>query len=112
MRTLVARDGNKFIAIMRIEELDNPILLILHDKGYELSMSFHLDVAYRRFENWHAVGHGWKHLGSTLPELLAKVIVAETRGAEWPKRPGEPDLAARVRSQALDQTDPETRHQS
>ncbi|HEX8127778.1 MAG TPA: hypothetical protein VF527_01525 [Pyrinomonadaceae bacterium] len=111
MRTLIARDGNKFIAAER-GDLDNPILLILRDKGYELSMSFHLDVAYQRFENWHAVGHGWKHIGSTLPELLAQVIVAETRGADWAKRPSEPDLVARIRSEALDLTDPETRHQS
>ncbi|HEV2883175.1 MAG TPA: hypothetical protein VGX24_18035 [Pyrinomonadaceae bacterium] len=110
MRTLIARDGNQFIAAER-GELDNPILLILRDKGYELSMSFHLDVAYQRFENWHAVGHGWKHLAGTLPELLSKVIVAETRGAQWGTRESEPDLVARVRSEALDLTDPETRHQ-
>jgi hypothetical protein len=97
---------------MRIAELDNPILLVLRDKGNELSMSFHLDVAYRRFESWHAVGHGWKHSADTLPELLAKVIVAETRGADWPRRANEPDLVAHVRSQELDLTDPETRHQS
>jgi hypothetical protein len=111
MRTLIARDGNKFIAAER-GELDNPILLILRDKGYELSMSFHLDVAYQRFERWQAVGHGWKHSGATTAELLARVIVAETRGAEWGKREGEPDLVARIRSEELDLTDPETRHQS
>jgi hypothetical protein len=111
MHTLIARDGNRFISGER-GELDNLILLILRDKGYELSMSFHLDVAYRRFENWHAVGHGWKHSAGTPAELLARVIVAETRGAEWPGRASEPDLVARVRAEALDLTDPETRHQS
>lgn len=111
MHTLVARDGNKFIAGER-GELDNPVLLILQAKGYELSLSFHLDVACRRFERWHAVGRGWKHSGTTPAELLAKVIVAETRGVDWPRRPTEPDLVARLRSEALDQTDPETRHQS
>lgn len=111
MHTQIARDGNWYIAAGR-GELDNPILLILRQKGYELSMSFHLDVAYQRFESWHAVGHGWKHSGDTTAELLAKVIVAETRGAEWPRQPDEPDLVADVRSREVDLTDPETRHQS
>ncbi|HEX8633642.1 MAG TPA: hypothetical protein VF703_05760 [Pyrinomonadaceae bacterium] len=106
-----AWDGNKCLAGLR-GELDNPILLILRDKGYELSMSFHLDVAYQRFEHWEAVGHGWRLSGSTPGELLAHVIVAETRGEKWRKRPGEPDLVARIRSEAVDTTDPETRHQS
>jgi hypothetical protein len=110
MHTQIARDGNKYLSVER-GELDNPVLLVLRQKGYELSMSFHLDVAYRRFESWHAVGHGWKHSAGTPPELLAKVIVAETRGDDWPRRPAEPDLVARVRAGALDLTDPETRHQ-
>ena len=111
MTTNIARDGNQFISDER-GELDNPILLILKEKGYELSMSFHLDVACWRWERWHAVGHGWKHTGTTPAELLSRVIVAETRGKEWPKRCHEPDLVKRIRSEALDQTDPETRHQS
>ena len=74
-------------------------------------MSFQLDVACQRFESGHAVGQGWKHSGGTPLELLARVMAAEVRGAGWPRQAGEPDLAARVRSEALDQTDPETRHQ-
>ena len=49
MTTNIARDGNQFISDER-GELDNPILLILKEKGYELSMSFHLDVACQRWE--------------------------------------------------------------
>ncbi len=111
MTTNIARDGNQFISDER-GELDNPILLILKEKGYELSMSFHLDVAYQQWERWHAVGHDWKHTGNTPAELLASVIVAETRGSEWPTRPHETDLVKRIRSEALDQTDAEMRHQS
>lgn len=108
--TPLARDGIKFINTIHAE-IDNPMLLILQDKGYELSMSFHLDVAYQRFETWHAEGHGWKHSADTVARLLANVIVAESRGVEWPRRRSEPDLVTLIRSQALDLTDPETRHQ-
>jgi hypothetical protein len=71
---------------------ENPCLLALRAKGYELTLWFTKDPAGGYNQNFDAEKGGRSFSATTAAELLGLVAMWEVRGDDWQTRPGEPDI--------------------
>lgn len=66
----------------------NPVLIILKDKGYRLWAEEHNDESL----SWNADQNGRLFSATDPVELLGLVTLWEVRGNDWQSKENEPDL--------------------
>ncbi len=71
-------------------DTDNPCLLVLRSKGYELTLSFTKDRQGDYRQEIDAEKDGRLFSATTPAELLGLVAMWETRGDDWKPKPHEP----------------------
>jgi len=97
----VNESTNKSVPTIRVaDNTENPCLLVLKQKGYELRQWFIRDADGEYEQHFDAVKDGRKFSAERAEEVLGLAVMWETRGEDWQTRADEPDMIDRLYPQS------------
>ena len=84
--------------LSEVHDVSNVAIITLGERGYRVwwEASERLSA-----DDWWAEKEGREFVAKSPLGLLGLVTLWESRGDEWQKRPGEPDLVGRLKAEAL-----------
>ena len=84
--------------LSEVHDVSNVAIITLGERGYRVWW----EASERpSADDWWAEKEGREFVAKSPLGLLGLVTLWESRGDEWQKRPGEPDLVGRLKAEAL-----------